>query len=87
MFGNNAIFPRKAVQNSTASSDNDSERICGVQTKKARSNETHRAKDSHSAEMTENGTTSYPQCGYVCRGGIMGLTIIGDIGSFFSKTQ
>ena len=73
VFGNNAIFPRKAVQNSTASSDNCSERICGVQTKKARSNETHRAEDAHSAEMAEHGTTSYSQSGYASCGSNVGL--------------
>ena len=56
-----SMFARMAVQNSTASSDRLTERICGVPTKRARSKQTHQVKDVHSARMDENGTFSYPQ--------------------------
>ena len=60
-FGSSTTFARMAVQNSTAASDRLTERTRGVQTKKARLNETCRAEDAHSAGVAENGTTSNPQ--------------------------
>ena len=61
-FDSSTTFARMAVQNSTAASDRLTERTCGVQAKRARSNETHRAEDAHSGGVAENVTTSYPQC-------------------------
>ena len=50
-----------AVQNSTAASDGLTERACGVQATRTRSNETCRIEDAHSAGMAENGATLNPQ--------------------------
>ena len=59
--GSSTIFARLAVQNSAAASDRFTECACSVQTQRARSNETCRAEDAHSAGMARNGTTSSSQ--------------------------
>ena len=60
MFGS-TMFARVAVQSRAVSANRHTERTCGVQAKRSWSNETHRVDDAHSAQMHENGTTSYPQ--------------------------
>ena len=57
MFGSSTIFARVTVQSRTVSTDRPTERTCGVQAKRAWSNETHRVEDAHNAGMAENGTT------------------------------
>ena len=60
-IGSSTMFARMTVHSSTASTNRITERTCGVQAKRAKSNETHRAEDAHSAGMAENGTTTQSQ--------------------------
>ena len=60
-LGSSTTFTRMAVQNRAVASDRFTERTRSVLTQRARSKETGRAEDAHSAGMAEHGTTSSSQ--------------------------
>ena len=60
-FGSSTTVAIIAVKNRTDSTDRLTERTCGVQTKRASSNETHRVEDAHNAKIAKIGRLRIPQ--------------------------